>query len=208
MARKPKLDTVLADAVDTARAALTEIASASEVGDYQGVAVEGERLVTHRFIAHRDGYRGWNWFVTLARVPRAKAKDATVCEIGIIPGEEALLAPAWVHGPIAWPRRKWRPPRLRRAKKPKALTLLTVKLPRIPNTRNVQRTTRGRTALRPGKCPALRRSPPMTSPQLRNRKPHRNGAGAQSAGDVPHSEPRHVAALPSAIGRAVRPNPG
>ena len=96
MARKPKLDTVLADAVDTARAALTEIASASEVGDYQGVAVEGERLVTHRFIAHRDGYRGWNWFVTLARVPRAKAKDATVCEIGIIPGEEALLAPAWV----------------------------------------------------------------------------------------------------------------
>ncbi|MCW4466491.1 DUF3027 domain-containing protein [Glutamicibacter sp. MNS18] len=96
MARKPKLDTVLAEAVDTARQALAEIAVDSEIGDYCGASVEGERLVTHRFISHRDGYRGWTWFVTLARIPRAKAKDATVCELGIIPGEDALLAPAWV----------------------------------------------------------------------------------------------------------------
>lgn len=96
MARKPKLDTVLAEAVDTARQALSEIAEDSEIGDYCGATVEGERLVTHRFISHRDGYRGWTWFVSLARIPRAKAKDATVCELGIIPGEDALLAPAWV----------------------------------------------------------------------------------------------------------------
>lgn len=96
MARKPKLDTVLAEAVDMARLALHEIAEETEIGDYCGAAVEGERLVTHRFISHKDGYRGWTWYVTLARIPRAKAKDATVCELGIIPGENALLAPAWV----------------------------------------------------------------------------------------------------------------
>lgn len=96
MARKPKLDTVLAEAVDTARLALAEVAEDSEIGEYRGVTIEDDRLVTHRFVSLRNGYRGWTWFVTLARVPRAKAKDATVCELGIIPGEDALLAPAWV----------------------------------------------------------------------------------------------------------------
>lgn len=96
MARKPKLDTVLAGAVETARLALREIADDAEIGEHCGAAVEGERLVTHRFVSLREGYRGWTWFVTLARIPRAKAKDATVCELGIIPDEQALLAPAWV----------------------------------------------------------------------------------------------------------------
>lgn len=96
MARKPKLDTILADAVDPARVALAEIASASEIGEYLGVTAEGERLVTHRFVSHKKGYQGWTWFATMARVPRAKAKDLTVCEVGIIAGEGSLLAPAWV----------------------------------------------------------------------------------------------------------------
>lgn len=96
MARKPKLDTILAEAVDTARDALAEIAGASEVGEHLGVTAEGERLVTHRFVSQRAGYQGWTWFATLARVPRAKYKDLTVCEVGIIAGEQSLLAPAWV----------------------------------------------------------------------------------------------------------------
>ncbi|WP_159614040.1 DUF3027 domain-containing protein [Glutamicibacter sp. JC586] len=96
MARKPKLDTILADAVDPARVALAEIASASEIGEYLGVTAEGERLVTHRFVSHKKGYEGWTWFATIARVPRAKTKDLTVCEVGIIAGEDSLLAPAWV----------------------------------------------------------------------------------------------------------------
>ena len=96
MARKPKLDTILADAVDAARGALADIASAQEIGDHLGVMAEGERLVTHRFVSHKKGYQGWTWFATLARVPRAKVKDLTVCEVGIIAGEDSLLAPAWV----------------------------------------------------------------------------------------------------------------
>ena len=96
MARKPKLDTILAEAVDTARGALAEIAGASEIGEHLGVTAEGERLVTHRFVSHKSGYQGWNWFATLSRVSRAKSKDLTVCEVGIIAGEQSLLAPAWV----------------------------------------------------------------------------------------------------------------
>lgn len=96
MARKPKLDTILADAVDTARGALAEIAGAQEIGEHLGVTAEGERLVTHRFVSQKKGYQGWTWFATLARVPRAKAKDLTVCEVGIIAGDDSLLAPAWV----------------------------------------------------------------------------------------------------------------
>jgi len=96
MARKPKLDTILADAADAARGALADIASAQEIGDYLGVTAEGERLVTHRFVSQKKGYQGWTWFATLARVPRAKVKDLTVCEVGIIAGDDSLLAPAWV----------------------------------------------------------------------------------------------------------------
>ncbi|WP_413455598.1 DUF3027 domain-containing protein [Glutamicibacter sp. FR1] len=96
MARKPKLDTTLAEAVNAARDALAEIAGASEVGEHLGVTAEGERLVTHRFVSQKTGYQGWTWFATLARVPRAKSKDLTVCEVGIIAGEQSLLAPAWV----------------------------------------------------------------------------------------------------------------
>ncbi len=96
MARKPKLDTILADAVDAARQSLTQIAAEAEIGEYLGATAEGERLVTHRFVSHKKGYQGWTWFSTLARVPRAKTKDLTVCEVGIVAGEGSLLAPAWV----------------------------------------------------------------------------------------------------------------
>ncbi|WP_404289294.1 DUF3027 domain-containing protein [Glutamicibacter arilaitensis] len=96
MARKPKLDTTLAEAVDVARNAIIEIAAETEIGEYLGATPEGERLVTHRFVSQKSGYWGWTWFATLARVPRAKAKDLTVCEAGIVAGDDALLAPAWV----------------------------------------------------------------------------------------------------------------
>lgn len=96
MARKAILDTTLAKAVEPARKALLEITDDASIGEYIDAVNDGERLVTHRFEALLPGYEGWSWFATLTRVPRAQAKDLTVCEVGILPGEDALLAPAWV----------------------------------------------------------------------------------------------------------------
>lgn len=96
MTRKPKLDETLAAAQDRARTALLEIAPESLIGEHLGAVCDGDRLVTHRFAALQPGYEGWCWFATLTRIPRAQAKDLTVCEVGILPGDDALLAPAWI----------------------------------------------------------------------------------------------------------------
>ena len=93
--RRPgKPDAVLAAAVAEARAGLLEVASPNEIGDYAGAVADAERLVTHRFTSLRPGYRGWHWYATVARVPRSK--KVTVSEVGLLPAEDALLAPEWV----------------------------------------------------------------------------------------------------------------
>lgn len=95
--RAPKLDELLAGAVDQARAALTVetgLAEPGQVGDHVGAVADDDRLVTHRFAASLPGYGGWEWFATLARAPRSKV--VTVCEVGLLPGADAILAPAWV----------------------------------------------------------------------------------------------------------------
>ena len=81
-------------AVELARHALEEITDPITVGEYVAAAPDAERLVTHLFDCTLSGYRGWRWAVTLSRVPRGRT--ATVCEVELLPGEEALLAPAWV----------------------------------------------------------------------------------------------------------------
>ena len=81
-------------AIELARHALEEITDPITVGEYLAAAPEAERLVTHLFDCTLSGYRGWRWAVTLSRVPRSRT--ATVCEMELLPGEEALLAPAWV----------------------------------------------------------------------------------------------------------------
>ncbi|MFW6597461.1 DUF3027 domain-containing protein [Propionibacteriaceae bacterium Y2011] len=96
--RTPKADPACVGAVDLARAAAEEVADAPASGDalgeYLGHRVEGERLVTHRFATTDPAYQGWHWSVTVARASRAK--DVTVNEIVLLPGDEALRAPAWV----------------------------------------------------------------------------------------------------------------
>jgi hypothetical protein len=88
-------DPVLRAAVDVARAAAEEVAGAPDlVGEHVGVVVEGERLLAHQFAAEMPGYRGWQWTVTLARVPRGRTP--TVCEVALLPGPDAILAPPWV----------------------------------------------------------------------------------------------------------------
>lgn len=90
---QPRTDAVLASAVELARAAALDVGG-EHVGAHLAVHPDGERLVTHAFASTMPGYSGWYWAVTLARPPRGKV--ATVAEIVMLPGTDALLAPAWV----------------------------------------------------------------------------------------------------------------
>lgn len=92
--RVPKLDELLAAAVDQARAALQGLAGQDEIGDHVAAVADDDRLVTHRFAATLPGYGGWEWFATVARAPRSKV--VTVCETGLLPGTGAILAPDWL----------------------------------------------------------------------------------------------------------------
>ena len=93
-ARTHKPDTVGVKAVDLARDALLELVDAGDVGEHLGYTAEEERVTTHFFACARKGYRGWRWSVTVARA--ARAKQVTVDEIVLLPGDEALVAPPWV----------------------------------------------------------------------------------------------------------------
>ncbi|MDN5741893.1 MAG: DUF3027 domain-containing protein, partial [Yaniella sp.] len=94
VSRKPRVDAALTDAVDIARSALADFADEAEVGDHIGVVADDERVVTHRFASKVRGYGGWEFFTTLARAPRSNG--ITVCESGMLPGENYILAPEWV----------------------------------------------------------------------------------------------------------------
>jgi hypothetical protein len=82
-------------AVDVARRALESDVPAADVGDYLGPVVEGDGAVTHLFASTRKGYVGWRWSVTVTRVP-GDDSPVTVDEVVLVPGEEAIVAPAWV----------------------------------------------------------------------------------------------------------------
>lgn len=88
-------DAVLTKAVDLAREVAVELAEdPADVGDYLGAVEESDRLVSHRFADLARGYHGWEWTVTVARVPRGRT--ATVSEAALLPGPEAILAKPWV----------------------------------------------------------------------------------------------------------------
>lgn len=84
-----------AAAVDLARAAALEVAPAAQVGEHVGVVADADPdSATHRFACTNTAYAGWHWSVTVVRVPGAET--ATVSEVVLLPGDGALLAPAWV----------------------------------------------------------------------------------------------------------------
>jgi hypothetical protein len=87
-------DEVCAQAVDLARSAAGEGAGTSTVGDHLGVEAEADRVVTHLFRCLDPAYQGWYWAVTVARASRAK--NVTISESLLLPGPDAILAPAWV----------------------------------------------------------------------------------------------------------------
>lgn len=87
-------DQLCASAVDLARDALVEVTGAEVVGNLIGTEPVGDRVVVHLFDCLDPAYVGWRWAVTVARAPRAKV--VTVDESVLVPGPDALLAPAWV----------------------------------------------------------------------------------------------------------------
>lgn len=93
-ARAPKADSVAAEAVEEARAAASDVGGADAVGEHLGHDAEAERVVTHYFACALTGYVGWRWAVTVTRASRAKT--VTVNECVLLPGADAVLAPAWV----------------------------------------------------------------------------------------------------------------
>ena len=92
--RTSKVDEILAAAKDVALRGVQEIAPAHAIGLVHHVRAEEERLSTHLFECTLPGYRGWFWFATLSRAPRSRV--ATICEVGLLPGDDALIAPDWV----------------------------------------------------------------------------------------------------------------
>jgi len=93
-AKATKPDAVLVGAQDQARQAAEEQAGDWGVGVWLGAEADAELVVTHSFACPHPGYVGWRWTVTMVRVPRGRA--GTVTEVDLMPGEDSLLAPAWV----------------------------------------------------------------------------------------------------------------
>ena len=87
-------DTVLADAVEAARAALLQEAPADQVGAHLRVVAEQGSTLTHVFASTHPGYVGWHWAVTISHAPGDDR--VTVDEVVLLPGDEAIVAPAWV----------------------------------------------------------------------------------------------------------------
>ncbi|WP_395728261.1 DUF3027 domain-containing protein [Nakamurella sp.] len=81
------------DLIELARAAAAEEAGDERVGDYLGAWSEDSVATSARFAAADRGYRGWYWLVTVAIVEPA---HPTISEVVLLPGDGALLAPAWV----------------------------------------------------------------------------------------------------------------
>lgn len=55
---------------------------------------EEARIATYLFEAALPGYHGWRWAVTVAKVDEAAAP--TICDVVLLPGAQALLAPTWI----------------------------------------------------------------------------------------------------------------
>ena len=83
------------DATDLALSAAVETAGdKSQVGAFISVEFdEDSGLSNYLFDAKLTGYEGWRWSVTIAKVDDA---TPTICDVVMIPGPDALLAPKWI----------------------------------------------------------------------------------------------------------------
>ena len=84
------------DAQEIARdAALAGAEKPSQVGAFISVEFDDEnRVASYLFDADIQGYKGWRWCVTVAKVDASA--DPTVCDVVVLPGPDSLLAPDWI----------------------------------------------------------------------------------------------------------------
>jgi hypothetical protein len=76
-------------------AAIADAGNPELVGADVSVEIDDDgRVETYLFEAHLAGYRGWRWCVTIAKVD--KKSEPTICDVVVLPGPDALLAPEWV----------------------------------------------------------------------------------------------------------------
>ena len=76
-------------------AALAEAEFATQVGDFVSVEFDDEnRVASYLFDADIQGYKGWRWCVTVAKVDASA--QPTVCDVVVLPGPDSLLAPEWI----------------------------------------------------------------------------------------------------------------
>lgn len=81
-------------ALEVARAAAVgEAGNPARIGEFLVAVAEDELAVSVTFAADQPGYRGWHWSVTLALLAE---HHPTVSEVVLLPGDGALLAPAWI----------------------------------------------------------------------------------------------------------------
>ena len=76
-------------------AAIADAGNPELVGADVSVEIDDDgRVETYLFEAHLAGYKGWRWCVTIAKVD--KESEPTICDVVVLPGPDALLAPEWV----------------------------------------------------------------------------------------------------------------
>ena len=79
--------------LEVARAAATQNAGEKAVSNFVELIDEGDGAFSFVFDAKLEGYQGWLWSVTLFD---SGDESPTISEVVLLPGEQALLAPAWV----------------------------------------------------------------------------------------------------------------
>lgn len=83
------------DPEDLARNVVLSVADkASQVGDLISGKELGDGVFEYRFTSHITGYEGWQWSVTLYH--DLEGEQWTVDESSLVPGEGALMPPAWI----------------------------------------------------------------------------------------------------------------
>ena len=84
------------NAAERARSAALEDAKDEKfVGQLTSIEYDDQdRLATYLFEAFLPGYVGWLWGVTIAKVD--ENSEPTICDVVLLPGTDALLAPEWI----------------------------------------------------------------------------------------------------------------